>query len=123
MAKTEHKPVRDGFLVLVMMVLGISLFSAAGQRDRSPVAQNGISERKDMKTVTIPIEGMSCASCVARVKKTLHAIKGVTEVEVSLAQRAAHVSYRDTEVSPERLTAAINDLGYKAGMPTTERPQ
>lgn len=71
-------------------------------------------------TVTLPIEGMTCTSCVARVKTTLQAIEGVTAVEVSLAQRAARVSYRAAQVSPERLAAAINDLGYRAGTPVAE---
>lgn len=74
-------------------------------------------------TVTIPIEGMTCASCVARVKKTLQSIDGVTEVTVSLAQRAARVSYLDAHMSPERLAAAITELGYNAGTPTTEGTQ
>lgn len=104
-------------IILMGLVLGATLVVHA-QQDQSCEFST-----LPTKTVTIPIEGMSCASCMARVKKTLRSIEGVTAVEVSLAQRAAHVSYRDTEVSPERLAAAINDLGYKAGTPTTERTQ
>ena len=87
---------------------------------RTPQEQPRAFSTLPAQTVTIPIEGMSCASCVARVKKALRSIDGVTEVEVSLAQRAARVSYLDAQVSPEHLAAAINDLGYRAGTPTME---
>jgi len=72
------------------------------------------------KTVTIPIEGMACMLCVGRIKKTLKALDGVLEVTVSLEHRHAQIRYRETTVSPERLAAAINDLGYTAGTPTVE---
>src|SRR5438132_8198535 len=42
-------------------------------------------------SVIIPVEGMSCSACVARVKKALRAVKGVKEVHVSLEKREAQV--------------------------------
>jgi copper chaperone CopZ len=64
---------------------------------------------------------MVCASCTASVKKTLKSIEGVTEVEVSLERRQARVRYVEAKVSPKALVAAINELGYKAGVPTVEQ--
>jgi copper chaperone CopZ len=58
---------------------------------------------------------------VERVKKTLKALEGVREVVVSLEQQSAQVRYVESAVSPERLVAAINNLGFKAGTPTVER--
>ena len=55
--------------------------------------------------------------CVGRVKKTLKALEGVLEVAVSLEHRHAQVRYLEPAMSPERLVAAINSLGYKAGTP------
>ncbi|MQW92562.1 heavy metal translocating P-type ATPase [Acinetobacter wanghuae] len=40
---------------------------------------------------SIVIEGMSCASCVARVEKALKKIAGVTEAQVNLATEKAHI--------------------------------
>jgi len=102
-------------VVLIGLVLGAYFLMRAAREQPRALVSN-----PQAKTVTIHIEGMTCASCVARVKKTLHAIEGVTAVEVSLAQRAAHVSYREAKVSSERLAAAINDLGYRAGTPVAE---
>lgn len=71
-----------------------------------------------MKVVQIPVEGMSCAACAARVKKTLASIGGVSEVEVSLAERKARVRFDPSRLSPAQLVAAIKGLGYQAGAPT-----
>jgi copper chaperone CopZ len=68
-------------------------------------------------TVAIPIEGMTCASCAAQVKKALRALDGVSDVEVSLEHRIARVRYAPDKVTPEDLVGAINHLGYKAGPP------
>lgn len=68
-----------------------------------------------VNTISIPVEGMSCVSCAARVKRTLKGIDGVQHVEVSLEHREATVRYAPNKVTPERLEAAINELGYKAG--------
>ena len=57
---------------------------------------------------------------MGRVQKTLQALEGVLEVVVSLEHRKAQVRYVETAVSPERLVAAINNLGFKAGTPTAE---
>jgi copper chaperone CopZ len=60
---------------------------------------------------------MSCGSCVSNVKKTVKAMDGVEDVEVSLEKREAKVSFAHTEVSPEEIQQAISGLGYKAGKP------
>lgn len=69
------------------------------------------------KFIEIPIEGMSCMSCVASVKKTLSAIDGVKNVTVSLKDKNARIKYDTQKVSPKELAEAINKLGYKAGEP------
>jgi copper chaperone CopZ len=107
-------------LVLGTVVLGIFLGAYFLIRTAKEQPQVLVAEPQ-AKTVTMPIEGMTCASCVAQVKRTLKSMDGVTGVEVSLEHRHAEVRYVDAKVSPERLAAAINELGYKAGTPTIER--
>ncbi len=70
-----------------------------------------------MQTVRIPVEGMSCVACAARVKKTLKAIAGVDEVEVHLGERNARVRFDSRRLAPAALVAAITELGYSAGTP------
>lgn len=107
-----------GAAVFLGLALGVYLLVRAFQKG----PQLSLSDPQ-VKTATIPIEGMTCASCVARVKKTLKSIDGVMEVEVSLEHRKARVQYLDTKVSLEGLAAAVNDLGYRAGTPTEEAPR
>jgi len=102
-----------GALTLIGAVASVGCIRSQTSVDTALAASNPA-----MKTVTIPIEGMSCAACAARVKKTLKEIPGVQAVELNLERRNAQVRYLDSGVSPERLVTAINQLGYKAGTPT-----
>jgi Cu+-exporting ATPase len=58
---------------------------------------------------TLPIEGMTCASCVARVEKVLRAVPGVSAANVNLATEAASV---DGTVALAPLQAAVEKAGY-----------
>ena len=102
-------------ILFVAVGLGAGFFIHARQgRTQVPVPQASTS------VVTIPVEGMSCVSCAATVKKAIQKIDGVTEVEVSLEHRAARVRYINGKVSPDQLVAAVNHLGYRAGAPLAE---
>ncbi|RWZ46540.1 copper-translocating P-type ATPase [Labedella phragmitis] len=68
-------------------------------------------------TTTLLIEGMTCASCVARVEKRLERIDGVS-AQVNLATEKARVSFPDS-VAVEQLVAAVGAAGYTA---TVEAP-
>ena len=50
---------------------------------------------------TFPVEGMTCASCVSRVEKTISSVEGVHRVDVNLATQQAFVSYIPALVSFE----------------------
>lgn len=80
-------------------------------------ASAGAPEAGGVRTVRIPVEGMSCVACAARIKKTLRAMDGVSDVEVHLGERNARVEFDERRVTPERLAATIKDLGYSAGIP------
>lgn len=63
--------------------------------------------------VTLSIEGMTCASCVGRVEKSLSALEGVSDVSVNLATESAQLTAND----PARLkdaAQALDTLGYPA---------
>ncbi|MDM0104251.1 heavy metal translocating P-type ATPase [Variovorax sp. J22R24] len=68
----------------------------------------------DLKEWSLPIEGMTCASCVARVERSLAGVPGVTEASVNLATEAASVQ-TDGSVSLGTLRAAIEKAGYSVG--------
>ncbi len=61
-------------------------------------------------TITLPVEGMTCASCVGRVEKALKAVPGVSDAVVNLATERAAVT-GDALLRPQ-LVAAIENAGY-----------
>ncbi len=60
------------------------------------------------------LEGMSCASCVARVEATLRALPGVVSATVNLATETADVVSLRGTATPEALTKAVRGAGYDA---------
>jgi Cu+-exporting ATPase len=67
----------------------------------------------DPGSATLPIEGMTCASCVGRVEKALAAVPGVTQASVNLATENASVTYDPAVVTRDQLNAAVERAGYK----------
>ena len=61
---------------------------------------------------SFPVLGMSCASCAARVDKTLNKQKGVCNAAVNYAAATATVEYDAAITSPEILQKAVQDVGY-----------
>jgi len=66
-----------------------------------------------MATTTMKIQGMTCNHCVMRVAKALKAVPGVQDAKVELQKAEAVVSFDDTKVSPEKLSVAVVEAGYK----------
>lgn len=64
------------------------------------------------KTVTLPVKGMMCGHCQARVKKALEGVAGVTSADVDLEGAKATVAC-GTGVSEDALKKAIVDAGYE----------
>ncbi len=62
-------------------------------------------------TFTLPISGMTCASCVCRVEESLARVPGVASVAVNLATEAATVSGGGS-LSSSSLAQAIDAAGY-----------
>jgi Cu+-exporting ATPase len=70
---------------------------------------------------TLPIEGMTCASCVGRVERALGKVPGVRLASVNLATESAHVEAADGASLPDvaaAAVAAVRKAGYGAGQRT-----
>lgn len=70
------------------------------------------SRPHDSRGVVLDIEGMTCASCVARVEKRLQRVDGV-EAAVNLATESAKVT-APAAVTADELVAAVRSAGYDA---------
>ncbi|MNR75429.1 Copper-exporting P-type ATPase A [compost metagenome] len=67
--------------------------------------------------LTLGISGMSCASCAARIEKSLNQLPGVDQATVNFASESASVAYEPSQVTPEAIAKAIVDAGYEATLP------
>jgi Cu+-exporting ATPase len=76
---------------------------------------------KTAHVIKLPIEGMTCASCVARVEKALKRVPGVASAEVNLATETATVSLAEG-AAPESLVEAVRGAGYEARLAPVQKP-
>jgi P-type Cu+ transporter len=70
-----------------------------------------------LDTLTIPVSGMTCAACSARVQRTLERTPGVSGANVNLMTGSATVEYDPAAVTPEEVGDAIRATGYGAEVP------
>lgn len=68
--------------------------------------------------MTFPVVGMSCASCAARVDKTLNRQDGVVQASVNYAAATAQVEFDPSRCSAESLRKAVQDAGYDLLIPS-----
>ena len=85
--------------------------SAAGSAPQATQSVTGDSK------VTIPVEGLTCASCSITVRRALKKMDGVKNIEPGAQENEAVITYDAAKVKPEQFVEAINKLGFKAGTP------
>ncbi|HEU4782076.1 MAG TPA: heavy metal translocating P-type ATPase [Ktedonobacterales bacterium] len=66
------------------------------------------------RTTTLMVEGMTCASCVRRVERSLSKVPGVAEASVNLATERATVTFAPGETMISDLIGAVEKAGYGA---------
>jgi len=70
----------------------------------------------------IPVSGMTCAACSARVQRALEKSPGVQSANVNLMTGTATVAYDPASTSADRLVTTIRDTGYGAEPPRGDVP-
>lgn len=65
--------------------------------------------------ISIPIKGMTCASCVTHVQHALEEVSGVEEINVNLATEKATITLGSKAAELDDLVFAIEDAGYGVG--------
>src|SRR5262245_54291870 len=85
--------------------------------NRTMTARLAPSDDALVTRVDIPVSGMTCAACQARVQRSLVRQPGVRDAAVNLMTRTASVTYDPTEASPQELVDAIRNTGYGADLP------
>ena len=77
---------------------------------KSSLAETTSAEQRH---ITLPIDGMTCASCVSRVEKALLAVPGVAGATVNLATEKADIEFDPARADAAALSAAIRKAGYE----------
>jgi len=73
-----------------------------------------LSTGTDRENLELDVEGMTCASCVARIERVLEKTPGVEEATVNLASERASVRFDPARVDVGTLLGRITSIGYKA---------
>src|SRR5690349_16298884 len=81
-----------------------------------------MTRRTPTTEIQLPIEGMTCGSCVNRIERFLRATDGVEEANVNLATEMATIRYLPDLADKDRLVAAVEAAGYdvRQAEPTPE---
>jgi len=97
------------------------------QRLKSPPRKKGLpvharvpEARDGTRRVVMPVEGIHCAACAARIEGEISKLDGVEEVLVHLPTRSVYATYRPERIAPQDLKSAIENLGYKVLSVSTE---
>jgi Cu+-exporting ATPase len=72
-----------------------------------------MTEQGEASRLSLRIEGMHCASCVATIEKTLLSQDGVIKATVSLLDEKAVVEYSASSVDRSKLEKAVDSTGYR----------
>jgi Cu+-exporting ATPase len=74
--------------------------------------QSRVQQAPPGRTIRLPIQGMTCASCVARVERALEKLPGVRDVAVNLGTETATV-VADEPLAQQALVEAVEGAGYE----------
>lgn len=70
--------------------------------------------------LTVPVSGMTCASCAGSVERALQDLSGVENVVVNLATETADLDYEPGVLTPSDVAARVQSAGYKVPTETIE---
>ncbi len=62
--------------------------------------------------ITVPIKGMTCASCVEKVQNTLASLNGVFSASVNIATEKATIEYIPAQLGMRDFKKAVRGIGY-----------
>jgi Cu+-exporting ATPase len=72
------------------------------------------------KNFTLPVEGMTCASCVARVEKAMGKVEGIEDLNVNLATEEVTFSLDPGHADLTGVAKVVEDSGYVLHLPSAD---
>jgi len=103
----------------VIAIAAFPTFSGAAARLLVPAgaSDSGPSQVK-LSTLQVTIPSMDCGACAASIQAKLNKQDGVQRAQVDFATKTAVIRFDPGKLSPEKITALIDETGFKA-QPTT----
>ncbi len=81
---------------------------------------SNLSEASEsVQRLDLPLSGMTCAACAARIEKVLNRLPGVV-ASVNFASEHARVELSSSETSPQQLVSTIEKAGFSVPLQTLE---
>lgn len=77
------------------------------------VVKAGYAVKKNLKTYTFKVEGMTCSACASRVERVTKKLSGVESSVVNLATEKLTININEDEVGYSEIKAAVDKAGYK----------
>ncbi len=95
--------------ITLVSLIGLALMSAVLATPGPQVASPQLESTTE--TITLKIEGWTCASCEKDIRRALLAVPGVTKADVSYARGGAVVEIEAGQVSSDQLVQAVAQAG------------
>ena len=99
---------------LLGLLLSASFLACEAQNkvaETAPAAQ-----KTPLKTVVLGIEGMVCDACAQSISATVLKLDGVEDCATSYAEKSARIVFAPDTIQIEKISLAIQDLGYQTGL-------
>ena len=73
------------------------------------------------ENLQMPVKGMHCAACSARIEKVLSNLEGIDDAVVNLATENLALKYDPDQVSIHEIKEAVDRMGFELVLPTSGR--
>jgi copper chaperone CopZ len=99
----------------VIAIAAFPTYSGAAARLLVPegASDSGSSQVK-LATLQVNIPSMDCGACAASIQAKLNKQDGIQAAQVDFATKSAVIRFDPGKLSPERVTALIDETGFKA---------
>lgn len=79
----------------------------------SAIGKAGYGVKKNLRTCTFKVEGMTCSACASRVERVTKKLNGVQSSVVNLATEKLIITIDEDEVGYYEIESAVDKAGYK----------
>ena len=76
----------------------------------------------ELKNITMPVTGMTCANCAATIERNVRKLPGVDVANVNLASEKLTISFNPAELDENAIIARIEKVGYGVAIGKTDLP-